>query len=198
MGRLALCDVVGPLNDLNQKLAGENGEEWLRHLKKMLRGEGVAQVKMTWLQAEEKAYDLMDLASEYVEFRQKASAKEISGRWTVCMVKGISCAKIVSALQKSGSGFWSYYDDLDKETADDPVKKIRRNDRDPNRDGSYIRSFLAVIEADEENANKSANQLKEEGHEDITLMERLFLELVYFLMTGEHLDVINVTLCSGS
>ena len=42
MSRLALCDVVGPLNDLNQKLAGQDGGQWLGHLKKMLRGELVA------------------------------------------------------------------------------------------------------------------------------------------------------------
>lgn len=37
--RLALCDVRGPLNDLLEKLSGEEGEMWLRGLNKFLRKE---------------------------------------------------------------------------------------------------------------------------------------------------------------
>jgi len=39
MSRLALCDVSGPLTDLLQKLSGEDGEQWMRATKKMLRRE---------------------------------------------------------------------------------------------------------------------------------------------------------------
>ncbi|OGY37564.1 MAG: hypothetical protein A3E36_04855 [Candidatus Andersenbacteria bacterium RIFCSPHIGHO2_12_FULL_45_11b] len=37
--RLALCDVRGPLNDLTEKLCGEESEAWLVGLKKFLRKE---------------------------------------------------------------------------------------------------------------------------------------------------------------
>lgn len=37
MSRLLLCDVRGPVEDLLEKLSGEEGEEWLGALKKMLR-----------------------------------------------------------------------------------------------------------------------------------------------------------------
>jgi len=37
--RLALRDARGPLNDLMDKLSGEQGAAWLRRLSKMLRGE---------------------------------------------------------------------------------------------------------------------------------------------------------------
>ncbi len=37
--RLTLCDTSGPLIDLIQKLSGEEGEMWLRCLKRMLRKE---------------------------------------------------------------------------------------------------------------------------------------------------------------
>lgn len=37
MARIALCDARGPLNDLNDKLSGEDGDIWLDALKKMLR-----------------------------------------------------------------------------------------------------------------------------------------------------------------
>jgi hypothetical protein len=54
------------------------------------------------------------------------------------------------------------------------------------------------VDADPENANQSANQRKKKKCTDITLLERLLLELVYFLMTGEHLDTNFWTLCAGS
>lgn len=58
------------------------------------------------------------------------------------------------------------------------------------------RYFLRVVEADEANKNKSADDLDRTEH--ITLRERLLMELDYFNETGEHLDVQNWTLCSGS
>lgn len=39
MSRLALCDASGPLTDILQKLSGEDGEQWMRALNKMLRKE---------------------------------------------------------------------------------------------------------------------------------------------------------------
>lgn len=39
MSRLALCNVRGPLTDLLEKLSGEDGDQWLRALNKMLRRE---------------------------------------------------------------------------------------------------------------------------------------------------------------
>ena len=37
MSKIALCEVSGPLKDLLDKLSGESGDEWLEHLKQMLR-----------------------------------------------------------------------------------------------------------------------------------------------------------------
>jgi len=48
MTRLALCDVSGPLTDLFQKLSGEDGEQWLRALNKMLRKENPWEAFPTW------------------------------------------------------------------------------------------------------------------------------------------------------
>jgi len=59
-------------------------------------------------------------------------------------------------------------------------------------------AFAKNIEADEENQSKSADDLKAVGHKGITLLERLLLELGYFLATGKHLDEENWTLCAGS
>ncbi len=60
------------------------------------------------------------------------------------------------------------------------------------------RQFLLVQEADEDLKNKSANDLEQEGIPGITLRERLLYELDYFRKTGQHLDIKNVTLCTGS
>jgi len=64
--------------------------------------------------------------------------------------------------------------------------------------GAYAVWFRDNIEADEELKNLSANDLKNRGILGITLEERLLFELKYFKETGKHLDIENVTLCSGS
>ena len=84
---------------------------------------------------------------------------------------------------------WQYADDFDK--------SVSTNDRDP-RKGSYAVWVKDVREADEENANKSADDLKAESHTGITTLERQLLEADYFFEKGEHLDLQNVTLCTGS
>jgi len=60
------------------------------------------------------------------------------------------------------------------------------------------RYFKKTVEADENLKNKSADDLGKKGIEGITLRERIIMELQYFNETGEHLDIINITLCSGS
>jgi len=92
------------------------------------------------------------------------------------------------ALKKHFRG-WEYADDLDA--------AISTNDRNP-KNGSYAVWVKDVREADEENASKSANDLKAEGHTGITVLERQLLEVDYFFEKGEHLDQQKVTLCSGS
>jgi len=105
------------------------------------------------------------------------------------VVKGVTCNKIVATLRELKVGVGTCTDDLDKNV---PI-----NDRDPDS-GSYIVGFVQNVEADEGNKNLSANTLEGCGHKGITLLERLILELGYFLSTGKHLDNINITLCSGS
>jgi len=97
---------------------------------------------------------------------------------------------INSALQACRDHFsvYSCWDNLDKE--------VSRNDRSPSK--TYVIRLRDRIEADEEFADVSANQLKERGVKGITLLERLLLELMYFTQTGKHLDLENVTLCAGS
>ena len=64
--------------------------------------------------------------------------------------------------------------------------------------GAYAVWVRERVEADEENKNRPANDLAKINFSGITLTERLIYELKYFDETGNHLDVSNWTLCSGS
>jgi len=66
------------------------------------------------------------------------------------------------------------------------------------KNGAYAIWVRNQVEADEELKNLSANQIKAHGIPGITLEERFIYELKYFKETGNHLDIQNWTLCSGS
>ena len=66
------------------------------------------------------------------------------------------------------------------------------------KDGPYAVWVRDRVEADEELADKSFNDLAKMKIPGITLTEREILEARYFQETGKHLDVSNWTLCSGS
>lgn len=104
---------------------------------------------------------------------------------TVHISKGLT---IEAALAECKTLFpvWRWSDEnLDNEfTSDRTTKK------------AYTISFKANIEADEEYANISVDDLK--GLKGITLLERIVMELDYFKKTGKHLDIQNITLCAGS
>ena len=137
-----------------------------------------------------KVYETLGMGKDYAVFKAANSgAKEDPGFWFVPCPMGVSANKVVEALRKLGVTVYVYVEDLDKD--------VTKNDRNPN-DGSYVVGFRRTVEADEENANKSANDLAKSGHKGTTLLERLLLELGYFLATGKHLDIEKVTLCAGS
>ena len=90
-------------------------------------------------------------------------------------------SEILNECRKQFS-VYSYLKDLDKDFP--PVKTNRK--------------FKYVRETDEDLKNKSANELEKEGIQGITLRERLLFELEYFKREGKHLDIDNITICSGS
>ena len=143
-------------------------------------------VKFDWT----KVYASLGLEAEYAEFAQTNSANFIPANiWKVPVVQGATPNKVVTALRGLGVAVYLYTDDLDT--------NVTKNDRDL-ANGSYSVSFNANIEADPELVNKSADTLKAENVNGITLLERLLLEVAYFMATKKHLDEKNVTLCSGS
>ena len=68
------------------------------------------------------------------------------------------------------------------------------------QNNAYAVWFRNRTEADKELKNLSANELKDREVAGITFEERLVFELKFYLESGkcEHLDVDNITLCSGS
>lgn len=80
---------------------------------------------------------------------------------------------------------------------DENFDKIVTSDRTA-KDGAYAIWVRDRVEADEELKSRSANDLKQQNIPGITLEEREIFELKFFRETGQHLDVNNWTLCSGS
>lgn len=72
---------------------------------------------------------------------------------------------------------------------------ITENER-TNKD-TYVIRVRESAEADEANADKSADAIGEAKIPTMTLLERLLYELVYFTETGKHLDTDTATLCSS-
>jgi len=77
------------------------------------------------------------------------------------------------------------------------LDEIIKSDR-TSQNGHYAIWVRDRVEADEENKNLSADQLKERGTPEITLEEREAYELKFFKETGDHLDKSNRTHCTGS
>jgi len=102
--------------------------------------------------------------------------------------EGLTMNQVITACRKRFK-VYTYVDDLDRD--------VPTNDRSP-KSGAYAIRLRDRREADEELKNLSANALSERNIKGITLLERLVLELKHHYETGEHLDVENVTLCSGS
>jgi hypothetical protein len=84
-----------------------------------------------------------------------------------------------------------------KYTTRDLDVAVPTNDRCP-KDGPYAIWVRDRVEADREHKGRSARYLEQKHIPGITLLERLLLELKYFLETGQQLDIQNWTLCSGS
>ena len=100
--------------------------------------------------------------------------------------RGISADMLVTRMRKEFK-VWVNICDLDSVSSD----------RSP-ASSSYIVLVRDRIEADDELVNESADMLAEKAISGITLPERLRLEFFYWWKTGQHLDLVNMTLASGS
>ncbi len=135
-------------------------------------------------------YELLGMQKEYELAITSLKIVKSVTMWTIPVVRGLTCKRVITCLKKLGVNIKKYINNPDND--------VSKNDRDPDKDGSYAISFKRSVEADEENRNLSTEDLKKKGNKGITLLERLLLELGYFVSTGQHLDVETVTLCAGS
>jgi len=67
-----------------------------------------------------------------------------------------------------------------------------------SKNSAYAVWVRDCVEADEEFKKLSADKIKAKNITTETLEERLLHELKYFRETGEHLDMENITICTGS
>lgn len=109
--------------------------------------------------------------------------------WIIPVGKGLTANRVWAECKKLFPCYSYFGDDLDG--------TVPTNERTAEK-ASYIIRVRDRAEADEELANLSANQIKKQKLTTMTLTERLLLELWYFWKTGKHLDVQNITLCTGS
>lgn len=86
--------------------------------------------------------------------------------------------------------FWRWTD-----TSFDKI--VTHNDRS-EKDGTYAIWLRDTVEADEIHKNKSANDIQAAGIKGVTLREQLLLVLWHHWKYGKYLDIVNITLCTGS
>ena len=106
--------------------------------------------------------------------------------WLIIMLKDLTPEQIVQKMREHMK-VWVWDEKWLKE-----VESIRKTDHD------YAVWVRDRIEADEELKNLSADDLKSNGTNCLTLEERLMLEFFYFWKNKKHLDIQNVTSCTGS
>lgn len=88
--RIALCDARGPLNDLNDKLSGEEGKQWLDGLKRFLRKENpwvAPKTFPTWKKIRvgtDRSVDSLRSALRRDGFKISDWANDILGKISVC------------------------------------------------------------------------------------------------------------------
>ncbi|MDD5749429.1 MAG: hypothetical protein PHO91_01420 [Patescibacteria group bacterium] len=175
--------VLGLLADLMHKL--QHGVITVRELELFLQ--------------RQNPFAISDIQSEWQEFYRKyfrlsvsfsdASIPDNAGGFdrVIFIPKGLKLNDVLKAMKKCFP-VSSYIDDLDK----DVIDNVRVSDC------NYAIRIRERVEADEELKNLSANKLRQQGVNAMTLLERLVYELKYFSETNEHLDVQNWTLCAGS
>lgn len=117
--------------------------------------------------------------------------------WEIPVYKGVTVRKAIKALQDLGVRVEIHADDLNN--GRNPLRKNTLiNDRNPEKNGNYQVAFKKSVSHDDDFYGVPADTLKERNIQGITLLERLLLELGFFLETGSHLDLGGATLCSGS
>jgi len=141
------------------------------------------QLKSTWT----KIYQ--DWFGREVDFTELTipSFYDSAKHFAVIVAQCTAMNEVFTAMNNKFN-LYSYTGNLDS--------SVITNDRIADKD--YVIIFNKNIKADDNLKNLSANKLIEMNISGITLLERLLLEVLYFDNTSGHLDINDITLCSGS
>ena len=178
---LGITDVRGPISDLLEKLGGPDGERWLKDFKKFLRKEFaiISDWQSFW----------HNITGQEYNFSSIRIPARPEGHWRLLVCIDISLETLYAECQKRFT-CWRWTDkNLDK--------IVIQNERTA-KNGPYAIWVRNETEADENLKNLSSNDIKKQNLTTETLAERFIHELKHFQETGKHLDIKNVTLCSGS
>lgn len=179
-------DVLGMLGDLCGKL--KHGSITSKELDTFLNRRNPFEERQQMLAGWQALYKEIGIVADFSGLRVPAKKRGFDR--LIAIPQGIKIQQVYD-VNAQLFGCWKY-------TSANLDETVTKNDRDPNHDGAYAIWVRERVEADEEWKNKSADQLRERSVPGITLLERLLYELKFFKETGRHLDVKNVTLCSGS
>jgi hypothetical protein len=196
VGEMPWTKILGMVEDLICKL--RHGKILPEQLAKFLKNEnpfesakqvvfrGVNALVKEWVKFYKEVFNLD------VDFSNLAiPAKRDIFNWLVIMLQGLTAQKLYDKC-KDLFHCWKWTDKSLDEVLDQD--KSARNPAN----GIYAIWLRDRVEADEELKNKSAINLQQSNIQGITLEQRLLLELFYYWKTKKHLDIDNVTLCSGS
>lgn len=186
----------GLLNQVEERLIGPDRVLWKNALNRFLRREEPVflgadafdlfrKEKRSW----QKFYkNIFKEDFDFTDVRISERPGPAKDWWLIILAEGMTPQRLFEKCREK-FGAWKWIDvNLDEIVQSDRTAK----------NGHYAVWVRARIEADEEFKNLSANDLKKQGHKGITLEERLILELYHFWKTKNHLDIRNITLCTGS
>lgn len=146
--------------------------------------ERISNVPREW-----RGFYQMEFNIDLSKVRIKIPEKKEGFDRLIVVAQGLTLNQIYEACEKYFTCY-RYTPNLDK--------GITHNDRKPTK--TYAIRVKDNRVADPEHGNKSADQIKKEGIQGITLLERLVFELEYYFERRLHLDVggVTETSCSGS
>lgn len=183
-------------NRVDELLTGPDREFWKNSLNRFLRREEPVfletesldpfrKEKRSWQKFYKSVFGIDADFSNVVIPKRPGPVKNW---WLIIVAKGMMPQRLLDKCRENFSCWCWTNKNLDEIVESERTAK----------DGHYAVWVRARVEADEEFKNISADDLKKKNHTGITLEERIVLELYYFWKTNKHLDIQNVTLCSGS
>ncbi|MBN1325531.1 hypothetical protein JW977_00920 [Candidatus Falkowbacteria bacterium] len=165
-------------------LAPEDMQYWIKNQGKLqealVKALGIPDPRLEWQRFYEEVFGIKADFSKIV-----LPEKQEGFNWLVVVLEGMTANRTYDKCKERFSS-WRYTENLDT------IKSVRTSEK------TYAIWLRDRVEADEENKNLSAEECEKRGINGITLEERLLLELFYHWRTSKHLDINNVTLCTGS